>query len=485
MKFKPHNYQLTAVDHILDNEASALFMEMGLGKTTTTLTAIDILMFEEFEVNKVLVIAPKVVALSVWPSEVKKWDHLKHLKLSVIAGNQQQRIDALKAKAHVYVIGVDNVAWLMQYYSTGMPYDMWVIDELSKFKNQASQRFKALKVARPLVKRVVGLTGTPSPNSVAELWPQMYLLDQGERLGKTITAFREAYLRPEVSKGHHVYKYGASKENTKLIHRMIGDICISMKAEDYLDLPPVTVHDVVLDLSDKLLRDYKVFEKTKVLELIESRDNKEISAVSAGVLCNKLLQYASGTIYDDDRQVEWLHDAKIEALEELLDEAGSQPVLIFYAYDHGLKRIQKKFNVHKLRTQTEQTVQEDIAAWNAGKIKRLICHPRSAGHGLNLQDGGSIIIWFGLTWSLEDYLQANARLARQGQKKPVNIYRILCNNTIDLRVAATLSDKDANQQTLMAAVKAIVKNYEKEAGTTGRVFQARQSMVRAKKLRRA
>lgn len=454
MQYEPHKYQGHASQHVIDWPYSGLFLEMGLGKTVATLTAIDQLMYEQLAVNKVLVIAPKNVAINVWPEEVKKWDHLAHLRLVVVKGDPSQRVAALRSKADIYVIGRDNVAWLVKHYMTAFPFDMVVIDELSSFKDSQSQRFRSLRIVRPLIKRVVGLTGTPAPNGLQDLWPQLYLLDQGERLGKTITAFREAYLSPDKMNGHHVQKYKVRKGSEKEIYDRIGDICISMKAEDYLELPGRLEHEVIINLDPATQKAYNDFERDKVTELI---NGAEVSALNAAVLTGKLLQYSNGAIYDETRAVHHVHDLKLDALEEIIESSAGQPVLIFYSYLHDKDRIIKRFKQAR-----ELKGPKDVADWNSRKVELMICHPASAGHGLNLQAGGNIIVWFGLTWSLELYLQANARLDRQGQTKPVIIYRLICAKTMDQDVSAALARKEEGQTALMHAVKAKIEYYRKK-----------------------
>lgn len=451
MYYNAHKYQDYATSHVIQNPASALFMEMGLGKTVATLTAIDRLVYEDLAVSKVLVIAPKFVALNVWAQEGAKWDHLKHLTFSIITGDPRQRVAALKAKADIYVINRENVTWLVNYYKTAFPFDMLVIDELSSFKSAQAQRFKSLRIVRPLIKRVVGLTGTPAPNSLADLWPQIYLLDQGQRLGKTLTGFREAYLTPDKTNGYQVYSYKARKGAEKEIYDRIGDICISMKEKDYLELPEMIEQDFVIHLDPVTQAKYDQFEADQVTSILDA----EITAFNAAALTNKLLQFSNGALYDADRGVHEVHDIKLDALDELVEQA-SGPVLIFYSYIHDRQRIKARHpGTRELKTT------RDIEDWNAGKIPVMIAHPASAGHGLNLQAGGNIIIWFGLTWSLELYLQANARLHRQGQTKPVVIYRLICSKTMDLDAARTLARKADGQAALMEAVKARVNLYKK------------------------
>lgn len=448
-----HNYQKQAIQHILDHSGCALFLDLGLGKTITTLTAIDELMYDRFEIRKVLVIAPKRVAEDTWIREAEQWEHVKHLKLSLVLGSEKERKQALWEKADIYVVNRENVAWIVSYYGKSFPFDMVVIDELSSFKNHQSQRFKSLKKVRPQIKRVVGLTGTPSPNGLIDLWSQMYLLDMGERLGKTIGMYRRDYFHAGRSKGHIVYEYKLNKGSDDVIYEKISDICLSMKSEDYLELPEKVIRDVSVQLSSKVQKMYNDFEEEQVLQLLDT----EITAVNAAALTTKLLQYAGGAIYDEDRGVHEVHDAKLEALEELVESINGSPVLIFYTYKHELSRIKKRLKTLKPR---ELKDPKDIEEWNAGKIQVLLAHPASAGHGLNLQRGGHNIVWYSTPWSLELYLQANARLYRQGQTKPVMIFRLVAKKTHDTRVIGALKRKNTGQEALMEATKALINKYK-------------------------
>lgn len=454
MEFKPYPYQQYAIQHVLDNPSCGLFLDMGLGKTVSTLTAVDALINDLFEVKKVLVIAPKRVAEDTWTTEASKWDHLRHLRLSVVIGTEKQRKQALAEKADIYVINRENVAWLVGLYQSAWPFDMVVGDELSSFKSSKSIRFKALKMIRPLVKRFVGLTGTPTPNGLIDLWPQVYLLDMGARLGKTITSYREKYFTPGKRNGAIVYDYKLRDDSEKTIYERIGDICVSMKAEDYLTLPKRIDEQITVHLEAKELKAYEDFEREKVLEL---ENSEEISAVNAAALSTKLLQYSNGAVYNENREVKEIHSAKLEALEELVESANGQSVLIFYSFKHDISRITKKLKAYKPR---ELKTTEDIADWNAGKIQVLLAHPASAGHGLNLQAGGHIVVWFSLNWSLELYQQANARLHRQGQQKPVMVYHLIAAKTIDEDVMTALAGKAEKQDALLNAIKARIKKYK-------------------------
>lgn len=456
-----HEYQKGVVNFIIKNPFCGVFLDLGLGKTVTTLTAIEDLMYDYLEINSTLVIAPKRVAESVWQEEAENWEHLKHLTFSKIIGNQQQRIEALNKKADIHIISRDNVAWLCALCGgSKLPFDMIVVDELSSFKSYKSQRWKALKLTQPCFKRFVGLTGTPAPNSLIDLWPQIYLMDRGTRLGKTITAYRNMFFRPGKTNGNVVYSYDLLPESDRLIHEKISDICISMKSQDYLQMPLRTDNFIKLRMPDELSSKYTEFEKDKVIELLEQKsgDEKEISITNAATLCNKLLQFANGAIYDEDRNVYEVHDIKLEALKEIIDDANGKPVLVAWSFQHDRDRIMKYLKQYKPR---ELKKPQDIIDWNCGKVQVMLAHPASAGHGLNLQAGGNIIVWFGLTWSLELFQQFNARLYRQGQKQNVIIHYLIMKGTYDEDVISALKRKDRNQSLLMESIKAKIKKYLK------------------------
>lgn len=467
-----HKYQKACVEHIITHPFCGVFLDMGLGKTVSTLTAINYLMFDYLEINSVLVIAPKRVAESVWQEEAEKWDHLKHLSFSKIIGSAKQRISAvMDTKADIYIISRDNVAWLCALYGGGkLPFDMVVIDELSSFKSYKSERFKALRGARPYLKRLVGLTGTPAPNGLIDLWPQIYLMDRGERLEKTISRYREKYFRPGQTNGHVVYSYDLMSDSEYLIHKKIEDICISMKANDYLEMPERTDNYIKLKMPEQIKKQYGDFEKNKVLDLFKSEqeylDNAdkwvdkpvEINAVNAAALSNKLLQFANGAVYDENRKVFPIHDIKLEALKEIIEDANGQSVLVAWTFQFDRDRIMdylKKYKPRELKTN------KDIEDWNAGKIQVMLAHPASAGHGLNLQAGGNLIVWFGQTWSLELYQQFNARLYRQGQKNHVVINHLILQGTHDEDVIRALKSKDKKQNALMDSIKAKIDKYKK------------------------
>jgi SNF2 family DNA or RNA helicase len=453
-----HKYQRGTVEHIINNTHSGAFLDMGLGKTVSTLTAIWRLIYEELEIDAVLVIAPKRVVESVWSAEVEKWDHLKGLRLSKIIGNEKQRKEAVRQKADVYLLSRDNMAWFASTYRGIKVLGsnvMLVIDESSSFKNPKSLRFKALKTLQPSFNRVVILTGTPAPNGLIDLWSQVYLLDRGERLGKTISFFRERYFNKGKTNGHIVFSYVPKADGDQEIHKAIGDICISMKAEDYLDMPPAVYNDIIIELSSLTFKKYKDFERDKVLELISS---EEITAINAAGLSNKLLQFAGGAVYDEDKNWHEIHTQKLEAAEEVVEAANGKPVLIAYTYKHELERLLvklKKYNPVKI------TTEQDIIDWNNGKIEVMLMHPASGGHGLNLQQGGHIALWYSCNWSLELYQQFNARLARQGQKSIVTINRLIAKGTEDESVIKALDGKASTQNALMEAVKAKIERYSK------------------------
>ena len=451
-----HNYQNMAVEHIFDNPFAGLFMDMGLGKTVSSLTSINTLIYEELEVDKVLIIAPKRVAENVWTSEIKKWAHLQHLKISRVIGTPKQRKHALAKKADIYIIGRDNVVWLCGLHGGSMlPFDMLIIDESSSFKNHKSKRFKALRKVIGCFERVVILTGTPAPNGLEDLWSQIYLLDRGERLGKFIQHYRQDYF----TKGMHLFsKYKIRKKAEEQIYNKIGDICMSMKAKDYLDLPPRMDNYIDIVFPEKLQKQYNEFEKEQVLQLMEENEGTEISAMNAAALSVKLLQFANGAIYDEDKKAHAVHDLKLDAAEEIVEAAQGNPVLIAYTFQHDRDRLLKRLAKYKPRLLKKE---KDINEWNEGKLQVLLMHPASGGHGLNLQSGGNIILWYGLNWSLELYQQFNARLDRQGQTKPTIINHLIANNTIDKDVMRALKNKANKQDGLMAAIKKKMKLYAK------------------------
>lgn len=453
-----HRYQKVCVEHIISHPFCGVFLDMGLGKTISTLTAIEELKYDYCEIDTVLVIAPKRVAETVWEEEAKNWDHTRHLTFSKIIGTERQRLAALQVKADVHIISRDNIAWLCSLYAAKLPYDMLVIDELSSFKAHQTQRFKSLRLARPWFKRVVGLTGTPAPNGLINLWSQMYLIDRGERLEKTISAYRSRYFRPGASNGYVVYSYNLLSDSERLIQERIKDICISMRAEDYLEMPERIDNFVRVTMPDKLMDAYKKFEEENVITLANEVEEgtTTVNAVNAAALSNKLLQFANGAMYDENKNVVHIHDLKLEALKEIIEAADGKPVLVAWTYQFDRDRIKNYFRSMAPR---ELKTADDINDWNAGKVQLMLAHPASAGHGINLQVGGNIIVWYGLTWSLELYQQFNARLYRQGQKQRTIIHHIVNTGTHDEDVVRALKSKDKTQNNLMNSIKAKLELY--------------------------
>ena len=443
MKYKPHNYQQFATDFILNQSICCLMLDMGLGKTVITLTALWQLALDSFDVSRVLVIAPKRVAEDTWPKELAKWEHLIGLTSSLVLGSAAERKVALQKKAFLYIINRENVAWLVKNHY--WDFDMVVIDELSSFKSNKAERFKAMKKVRPMVTRIVGLTGTPAPNTLLDLWPQMYLMDMGQRLGRFIGGFRDRFFLPDKRNREIIYSYKPREGAEDAIYALISDICISMKAADYLEIPERIDNRIEVSMSPKERKLYDDFQKDMVLSI----GDEELDAVNAAALSNKLLQMASGAVYGEDKRVIPIHDRKLDALEDLVEAANGKPLLVAYWYKHDLQRIKARFkNARCIDTA------KDIDDWNAGTIPLALIHPASAGHGLNLQDGGCTIVWFGLTWSLELYQQLNARLWRQGQKHTVVIHHIVTKGTHDEDVMRALENKDTRQSALIEAVRA-------------------------------
>jgi SNF2 family DNA or RNA helicase len=444
VKYKPHEYQSYATEFILSHPISAVFLEMGLGKSVITLSAIFDLCLDSFLVCKVLVIAPLRVARDTWPAEINKWDHLKGLSYSMAVGTEKERIDALKKQSTLYIINRENVDWLV--HKSGIPFhfDMVVIDELSSFKSYGAKRFKSLLKVRPSIKRIVGLTGTPSSNGLMDLWAEFRILDLGQRLGRYISHYRNTYFKPDKRNAQIVFSYKPLPGAEEEIYKQISDITISMKSTDYLKMPEYVSNEVFVTLSDK---EWKVYSEFKE-EMVANLGDEEIDAVNAAVLSGKLLQMANGAVYDSENKAHVIHDKKLDALEDLIEGANGKPVLVAYWYKHDLERIKERFPVRQIQSS------KDIEDWNDGKIPIAVIHPASAGHGLNLQSGGSTLIWFGLTWSLELYQQTNARLYRQGQTDTVIVHHIITKNTIDEDVLLALTKKEKTQDALIDAVKA-------------------------------
>ena len=447
MKYSPHNYQIYSTNFILNNPISAIFLECGLGKSVISLTAINDLMLDYFDVSRTLVIAPLRVANSTWPDEIKKWDHLKHLNYSVVIGSEKERLDALGKPAHIYLINRENVDWLITKSGVPWKFDMVVIDELSSFKSYQAKRFKSLLKVRPKIKRIVGLTGTPSSNGLMDLWAEFRLLDMGERLGRYITYYRQNFFVPDKRNQQMIFSYKPKDGAEKKIYSLISDITISMKSKDFLKMPECLMNEVIVTLSDK---EQKLYDSLKH-DMVLSLEGNEIDAINAAALSNKLLQMSNGAVYNDDKESLHIHDRKLDALEDLIEGANGKPVLVAYWFKHDLEKIKDRFDVREIKTA------KDISDWNKGKIPVALIHPASAGHGLNLQVGGSTLIWFGLTWSLELYQQTNARLYRQGQDSTVVIHHILTKGTIDEDVMKALKAKERIQDALIESVKARLK----------------------------
>lgn len=453
-EFIPHKYQLTAINHVINVPKCGLFLDMGLGKTVSTLTAIKELKYNRFQVNKVLIIAPKKVAEGTWSKEKDKWNHTKDFRVSLVLGSQQKRIKALSVNADLYIINRENIPWLVDYLRNDWYFDTVVIDESSSFKNSRSKRFKALKMVLPKINRLIELTGTPSPNGVEDLWAQIYLLDQGIRLEKYITHFRAKYMEPNKRNRSQIFDYKIKDGVYDSIINKISDICISMKSEDYLELPDLTYNEIPVILNDKARRDYDKMERDFVLELEGAED--EITAVNAAALSNKLLQISNGAVYDSSGVYTEVHDAKIEAFLELVERLQGKSLLVFYNFQHDRDRIKKALEKSDLVVKELKNTQDEDD-WNAGKIDILLTHPASAAYGLNLQEGGNHVCWFGLSWNLEHYQQANKRLHRQGQKEKVIIHHLVTQGTRDEDVMRALDNKAGVQEEIMQSLKARIK----------------------------
>ena len=444
MIYSPHDYQRYAIDYILEHPIAAVFLDMGLGKTSITLTALEQLLFDRFEAHRVLIIAPLRVARDTWPDELKKWDHLRQIQMSVVVGSAEERMAALKQQADLYVINRENVKWLIEESGQRFDFDTVVIDELSSFKSYQAKRFRALMKVRPRVRRIIALTGTPSSNGLMDLWAEFRLLDMGQRLGRYIGDYRARYFTPDKRNGMQVFSYRPLPGADKVIYDRIGDITISMRSTDHLKMPPLMFNTVRVSMTPA---EQDVYDQLRQ-DMVVTLGDREIDAVNAAALTGKLLQMANGAVYDDAGVATHIHDHKLEALEDLVEAANGKPVLVAYWFKHDLDRIRAHFAVREIKSS------RDIADWNAGKIPVAVIHPASAGHGLNLQAGGCTLVWFGLTWSLELYQQTNARLWRQGQTNTVVIHHIITGGTIDESVLQALRQKEKVQNSLINAVKA-------------------------------
>ena len=452
LNYEPHHYQRFATDFIEKNPISAILLSMGLGKTVITLTAVNDLLYDYFDIGKVLVIAPLRVCTNVWKQETEKWAHLQGLKVSLAVGTECERLVALNTKADIYVVNRENTQWLIEKSGVPFDFDMLVIDELSSFKSHQAKRFKSLMKVRPKVKRIVGLTGTPSANGLMDLWAEFRLLDLGQRLGRFIGKYRDTYFVPDKRNQQMVFSYKPKPSAEEAIYRQISDITISMKNTDYLKLPELVMNEISVRLSEAEWQHYQTLKDEMVLSL----NGKEIDAVNAAALSGKLLQLASGAVYDEHGAVLPIHNRKLDALEDIIEAANGKPVLVAYWFKHDLKRILERFPGEQLDSE------DSICRWNAGKIPVALIHPASAGHGLNLQTGGSALVWFSLTWSLELYQQTIARLWRQGQKETVVVHHLVAKGTIDEHVMAALAKKDTGQEALLSAVKAKLGRNENE-----------------------
>lgn len=458
MIYEPYPYQQYCAARIVADAAVGLFLDMGLGKTVITLDAINTLRYDRWAVQRVLIIAPKKVAEGTWTKEAQKWEHLRHLRISAVLGSQQKRLRALATPADIYVINRDNVAWLVDYFKNAWPFDMVVLDESSSFKNSQSKRFKALKLVRSRINRLVELTGTPASNGLIDLWAQIYLLDGGARLGRTLGQYRERFFDPDKRSRTQIFSYTPKDGSMEYIQQAIGDICVSMKAEDYLNLPDRMFDDVPVVLDDKARKAYRQLERDLLLDL----DEGQITAASAGVLTGKLLQLCNGAVYDSEKRPLAIHNCKVEAFLEVLEQLNGQHCLVFYNFQHDRDRLLAALEPLGLRVRVYQNA-ADEDAWNAGEIDVLLAHPASCAYGLNLQNGGHHVVWFGLTWSLEQYEQANKRLHRQGQRHPVIVHHLVVQGGMDEDVIESLRAKGDTQEALMDALKARIKKARETA----------------------
>ena len=453
MKYEPHEYQKYAAAYIEEHSVAAVLLDMGLGKTSITLTALNDLLFDSFEIHKAIVIAPLRVARDTWPAEIEKWEHLSRLKYSIAVGTGAERLAALKRQADIYIINRENVQWLVEESGVPFDFDMVVIDELSSFKNHQSKRFRALMKMRPGVERIVGLTGTPSSNGLMDLWAEFKLLDMGQRLGRFIGQYRTRFFLPDKRNGQVIFSYKPLPGAEQQIYRLISDITISMKSTDYLQMPELISTEYAVRLSEPERKRYEKMKEELVLQLPDG----DVTAANAAALSGKLSQMANGAVYADSGETVRIHERKLDALEDIIESMGGKPLLVAYWFQHDLERITEQ--LHKLKIPFSRLdSSESIRRWNAGELPVALIHPASAGHGLNLQSGGSALVWFGLTWSLELYQQTVARLWRQGQTADtVVVQHIITEGTIDGRIMKALSEKDSTQSALIDAVKADLK----------------------------
>ena len=461
-QYTPYNYQKYATDKIIALNYLALWLDMGLGKTVITLTAILDLLFNRFLVSKVLIVAPKSVAMNTWQAEIEKWDHTKNaLKYATVLGSRAKRIKALNTPASIYIINREHIPWLVDYYRNSWPFDMVVLDEASSFKNPQAKRFKALKSIRPKISRLVELTGTPSPNSMIDLWSQVFLLDGGQRLGRSISSYRDRWFAPDKRNREQIFTYKVRSGADVEIKHVLADICISMKAEDYISLPELISVDVPIKLDSDAKKSYDTIERTMLLNI----DETTIEAVSAGALYGKLLQLCNGAIYDENRQVVEIHKCKLAALAEVVEALNGEHAIIYYSFQHDVPRIKNaleplKLNVVKF---VDKRQEQD---WNAGKIDILLAHPASVAYGLNLQQGGHHCIWYGVNGSLELTLQANKRLHRQGQTQPVIVHRLYVDDSVETDAIKNLADKDTAERALLESVRARIERVKGQNITT-------------------
>ena len=447
-QFTPYPYQQYCINRIITDPYLGLFLDMGLGKTVITLTGLHCLKYYYWQIRKVLIIAPKKVAESTWSKEADKWEHLKNLRISVVLGTAKQRLTALNADADIYIINRENTQWLVEYYGHNWPFDVVVLDESSSFKNHQAKRFKALKAIRPRINRIIELTGTPSPHGLTDLWAQVFLLDGGKRLGRTISVYRDMFFVPDKRNQTTIFSYAPKEGAAEEIYRLISDICISMKAEDYLELPDLIYEDIPVKLDAKAQKAYQQMERDMLLEV----DDDLVTATTAATLTGKLLQLCNGAVYDEDGSVVPVHDCKLEVFMETIEQLNGQHALVFYYYQHDRDRILAALEKTGLKVKV-YTDSKDETEWNAGNIDVLLAHPASCGYGLNLQEGGHHVIWFGLTWALEEYQQANKRLHRQGQQFPVIVHRLITLGGVDEDVIKSLEGKDNAQENLLQALK--------------------------------